>query len=254
MTFDRSDTLDACPFLRRRAGAACSATCVPVSVMGNSTGVICAISPVSRPVDADGTARLELITRKIGERLTLLRSLARNENLATTDPLTGLANRRSLEEAAQTLTDGGHSYVVAFGDLDHFKLINDVHGHDVGDKALRLFARVLRDRVRPGDFPARYGGEEFIVILPECSAADATGALDRVRASLAEALDATALPPFTVSFGLSSPDAMRPFEDVVAEADEALLAAKAAGRDRVVAPAPAGDDDDQVPFGLVTIG
>jgi len=238
MEFGRSDALDACPFLRHRAGEVCSATCVPVGVMGKSKGVVCAIGVAGSPVDADGLARLELMARKTGERMTMLRSFARTHTQASTDPLTSLANRRSLEEAARSLTDGRRPYVVAYGDLDHFKRLNDEHGHDAGDKALRVFARVLRDSVRPGDFPARYGGEEFVVILPDCSVGDATRVLDRVRSALREALAATALPEFTVSFGLSSPDSMRPFEDVVTEADGWLRVAKTTGRDRVVGPRP----------------
>jgi diguanylate cyclase (GGDEF)-like protein len=258
MQFAHNDALDACPFLRRRPGGACSATCVPIGVMGKSTGVVCAIGTPHQPADQDSIAQLELVARKMGERLTLLRSFARTNVAASTDPLTNLANRRSLEDAARSLTDAGRPYVVAFADLDRFKRLNDEHGHDTGDQALRLFARILRDSVRPGDFPARYGGEEFVVILPDCTVSDATRVLDRVRSALHEAVVASELPEFTVSFGLSAPDAMRSFEDVVTEADAALMVAKASGRDRVVGPmGPAGPErlDDPAPLvGLVTTG
>ena len=71
------------------------------------------------------------------------------------------------------LTTDARPYIVAYGDLDHFKQLNDVYGHDAGDRALRLFARVVRDSLRPNDIPARYGGEEFVLVIPECTVADA---------------------------------------------------------------------------------
>ena len=221
-----------------------------LGVMGKPTGVVCAIGSRGDPADPDGVAHLELIARKTGERLTMLRSFARTHTQASTDPLTSLANRRSLEEAAGSMTNAGRPYVVAFADLDHFKRLNDEHGHDAGDRALQVFARILRDNVRPGDFPARYGGEEFVVILPDCSVSDATRVLDRVRTVLREALAATGLPEFTVSFGLSSTDSMRAFKDVVTQADDALHMAKAAGRDRVVGPAAATVDGPLPPKAL----
>ncbi len=93
--------------------------------------------------------------------------------------------------------------MVAYGDLDHFKLLNDVHGHDAGDRALRFFARVLRDSVRTNDIPARYGGEEFIAVLPDCSLDNAAVVIERIRTRLRTTLADGTVPPFTVSFGRS---------------------------------------------------
>ena len=132
------------------------------------------------------------------------------------------------------MVESGGPYAVAFGDLDHFKQLNDVYGHDTGDRALRLFARVLRDSVRPQDLPARWGGEEFVVILPGCSADDAVRVIDRVRQRLADSLEGGSTPPFTVSFGVAGDDSGLPFVDLVSMADAALLTAKADGRDRTV--------------------
>ena len=115
----------------------------------------------------------------------MLRAFAKTEKQAKTDPLTGLLNRRSLEAAAQGLIDNNETYLAAYADLDHFKILNDVHGHDAGDRALKLFARVYRDNVRPSDIPARYGGEEFVVVLPNCELGDAMLVMDRVRDRLA---------------------------------------------------------------------
>jgi diguanylate cyclase (GGDEF)-like protein len=97
-------------------------------------------------------------------------------------------------------------FVVAYLDIDHFKVLDDLHGHDTGDRALRLFARVLRDSIRPRDIPARYGGEEFVVVLPECSIGDARVVADRFRTRLAAALGGETIPDFTVSVGLAHAD------------------------------------------------
>jgi diguanylate cyclase (GGDEF)-like protein len=233
--FGGRDALDTCPTRARHGGAPAATTCVPVHVGGRPSGVICATGPVDTPI-GDGTlSTVELIARKAGERLTLTRAFARSESLASTDPLTGLPNRRSTEERVEELHATRRGYVVAYGDLDHFKLINDVYGHDAGDRALRLFARTLRDAIRPSDLPCRFGGEEFVVVLPDCSVAEATAILERVRERLDAAIRGADVPTFTVSFGISQRDEGRPFEDVLADADTALRQAKADGRDRVVA-------------------
>ncbi len=174
----------------------------------------------------------------------MLRAFARSEMQAKTDPLTGLLNRRSLEASARDLVDNGEHYVVAYADLDHFKVLNDVHGHDAGDRALRLFARVLRDSVRPSDIPARYGGEEFVVVLPDCGAADALLVMERVRNVLAVAVADGAAPEFTVSVGVAESSISKTFSETIEAADTALLHAKATGRDRVVV---AGGPDVVVP-------
>ena len=171
----------------------------------------------------------------------MLRAFSKSEVQAHTDPLTGLMNRRSLEVEVRALAEQDLPYIVAYGDLDHFKQLNDVYGHDAGDRALRLFARVLRDSLRPSDIPARYGGEEFVVVIPECSVPDAVSLIDRLREKLAAAQHGGTVPPFTVSFGVASGRLGTPFDDTVELADGALLEAKSQGRDRVVI---AGSDND----------
>ena len=229
--FASSAALDTCPYLRGRDDEVW-ATCVPVGVAGRSTGVLHMQRSVDLPA-TDATRRWELVARKAGDRLGMLRAFARSETQAHTDPLTGLLNRRSLEARVRDLTDEDLQYVVAYGDLDHFKLLNDVHGHDTGDRALRLFARVLRDSVRPDDIPARYGGEEFVAVLPDCSLANASVVIERVRSRLAQELADGGLPAFTVSFGLAASRDGAAFGRVVELADHALLRAKRDGRDRV---------------------
>ena len=232
--FASSRDLDACPQLRHRAGGPLSCACIPVSIAGNTVGIVHAMSQEHSPPSPGTVATLELVARRAGERIGMLRAFARSETQARTDPLTGLLNRRSLENQARDIIESGFDYSIAYGDLDHFKLLNDVHGHDAGDNALRLFSRVLRNSVRPTDVPARYGGEEFVVVLPQCNVADARVVLERVRQQLAMAQRDGHGPEFTVSFGIASSERHDSFSDTVEAADGALLAAKAGGRNRIV--------------------
>ena len=206
MTFGSSDELNACPKLRDRVGGAVSAVCVPVTFMGQPLGVLHTTGPDGQPPDETATARLGVIAAETGDRLGTMRALAKTQLQASTDVLTGLANRRMLEEHVRTMMDRHQPLAVALGDLDHFKHINDTFGHDAGDRALRTFARVLQTSVRPGDFVARYGGEEFVVVLPDSTAAGASNVLARVQEALARALSQGDHPTFTVSFGVTASD------------------------------------------------
>ena len=163
-----------------------------------------------------------------------MRAFSRSEVQASTDPLTGLPNRRSLEDSVRQLGLADTRYCLAFADLDHFKTVNDVHGHGAGDQALRVFAQVLRDGLRPGDLSGRYGGEEFVVVLPNCGETQAVRVLERIREQLAVTLVEAGSPLFTVSFGLACSETGQRFESMVSIADAALLEAKALGRNRVV--------------------
>jgi diguanylate cyclase (GGDEF)-like protein len=232
--FGDSRHLDTCPYLRDHPEPVW-ATCVPVSIAGRTNGVIHAEDSIEAPPDESLATELELVARKAGERIGVLRVLARTEAQAQVDPLTGLPNRRTLEQRTHDLLESDMVFVVAFADLDHFKDLNDLHGHDTGDRALRLFARVLRDSVRPRDIPARYGGEEFVVVLPDCSIVDARVVAERIRTQLAAALEGGSVPGFTVSVGLAAAEPGEAISEVIDRADAALLKAKQLGRDRVLA-------------------
>ncbi len=234
LLFPSSGALDACPYLQDRASGSCSAACVPVSVAGKTVGVVHATAPDTVPPTHSEIQVLEFTARRASDRIGMLRAFAKSETQAASDPLTGLWNRRSLENRVNDLQREEVPYALAYGDLDHFKILNDTHGHESGDQALRLFARVLRDSLRPDDIAARYGGEEFVIILPDCDTSTAMAVLERVRERLAFALSTGRVPPFTVSFGLATSLDADTFDEVVAVADEALLRAKASGRDRIV--------------------
>jgi two-component system cell cycle response regulator len=167
---------------------------------------------------------------------------ARLEALATTDAVTTLLNRRALVDRLSHEMERARRYgtplALLMVDLDHFKDINDTHGHLVGDEALREVARVLDSAVRNVDIVARYGGEEFAIVLPETSNEGAVAFAERVRERVAEHVFANERLPslrITVSVGVASvPSAdIESVEDFFARSDEALYRAKAGGRNQV---------------------
>jgi diguanylate cyclase (GGDEF)-like protein len=234
MQFPSSEAISACPYLRNRPSGACSAVCVPASIAGGTVNVLHATGRDGLLPAHGDLEHLQLSARRSAERIALLRAFDKSEMQARTDPLTGLLNRRSLENHVRDLQRDDMTYAVAYADLDHFKVLNDTHGHEAGDHALRLFARVMRDAVRPADVVGRYGGEEFVIVLPDCETEAAVAVLERVRERLALALTSGRVPAFTVSFGVATSADGANFAEILAAADHALLAAKAAGRDRIL--------------------
>ncbi len=158
------------------------------------------------------------------------------------DALTGLLSRRAfLERLAARISEvtrHGRSLVFALLDIDHFKVVNDRHGHPTGDRVLQRIGRLLRDRFRIEDLRARWGGEEFAVVLVDEETATARKALDRVRREFGdadfEAPDGTSF-QVTFSAGLAEfPTDGYDAESLLATADDRLLRAKKAGRNTIV--------------------
>ncbi len=167
-------------------------------------------------------ARLAHVLRR-ASRMTQLRDAARH------DPLTGLPNRRAWEERLdQELARGrrsGLGLCLALLDLDHFKAVNDGHGHDAGDRLLAGVADAWRTDLREADLLARLGGDEFGLLLVECDLEGAERALARLRACTPA--------PSTTSIGLAEWDGLEDAHALTNRADVALYASKRAGRDRM---------------------
>jgi two-component system, cell cycle response regulator len=187
------------------------------------------------------TARMEALLRssELVRRLEVQTELL--AKLAAFDDLTGSFNRRSmfhhLEAELSRSRRYGRSLAVLMADIDHFKKVNDQHGHLVGDRALRWVATTLQNELRSMDFLCRYGGEEFCAILPETNQPGAARAAERIRSALerqAFAVDGLSL-SLTISVGAAAwtPVDKEEIPDLLARADRALLDAKRAGRNRI---------------------
>jgi diguanylate cyclase (GGDEF)-like protein/PAS domain S-box-containing protein len=178
----------------------------------------------------------------------------RLEFLVEHDELTALQNRRGLAHAMQRIHAGcvrrSTTYCVAMLDLDHFKQINDVHGHDAGDRVLVTVAQTLRREIRSADWLGRWGGEEFVVLLPDITEPQAEVTLERLRRAVAaqriQLSDCSV--QITVSVGIASWAGKNdPVDEVLARADAALYRAKRAGRNRVEVSGADGPRTGSVP-------
>ena len=170
-------------------------------------------------------------------RLELTKALQRIQELATQDELTGLPNRRYMQERLvqeqQRQRRHGGDTAVALVDVDHFKTINDRHGHGVGDEVLRALAEVMQRGLRESDALARWGGEEFLMLFPDTSPDDAAAVLQRIQTQLTQAATLPAGLRVTFSAGVASLATDDNLEHSITQADVALYAAKRAGRHRV---------------------
>lgn len=190
---------------------------------------------VSKPID-----RGELLARlHSGQRVLELER--RLNEAARSDPLTGIPTRRAFYEQFERELSRARRYQVPLScvmlDVDFFKKVNDVHGHAAGDEVLRQVAELLKKSCRASDFVCRHGGEEFCILLPETNDAAAEVWADRTRAALAELPIATSEGTLrvTASFGVAQLlDDTSSGEQLVDQADQALLVAKQSGRNRVV--------------------
>ncbi|CAM4391815.1 diguanylate cyclase [Deinococcus marmoris] len=222
-------------------------TCVPLFSHGDTLGIMRLRPEIEgAELPADLLALLPGIVRQVSLALAGLRLQDRLLQQAIRDPLTGLFNRRRLEDELDTQTAHATASAQPLSlialDVDHFKRLNDTFGHDAGDAALVRLSTLLRDLAPPGSTPARPGGEEFSLLLPGYDLAAATALAERLRAEIAGwtlNYAGISLGQITVSLGvagyvapLSTPGAL------VRAADEALYSAKRQGRNRAVASQP----------------
>lgn len=233
VVFDSSEALNACPKLRGRESGPCSAVCVPISFMGRSLGVLHATDAVGAPPTTEQIAQLTTLATQAGTRIGTVRAFEKTQLQAQTDGLTGLINRRTLESELRSLMRDHRPFALALADLDHFKRLNDTHGHEEGDRSLRLFSHVVQDVLRDGDLVARWGGEEFLVALPDADCEAAAQVMERIRAELERALEGGRV-QFTASFGVTDSSRAETLQELIQLADLGLYQAKALGRDRVM--------------------
>ena len=212
--------------------------CVPLMVQGGTTGLLCltgaaeeVIGSLTRQqlaVAAGDTIKLSLYNLKLREEL---------REQAIHDPLTGLCNRRYLEEnlvrELHRAQRGNSPLCVVMLDLDNFKPFNDAFGHDAGDSLLRELAHMMRDELRKSDICCRYGGDEFILVLPDSSLADTQQRVEQIRVMIKE--KQVRLDTITVSAGIAcAPEHGSTPAELIKAADDAMYAAKTAGGDRIV--------------------
>jgi diguanylate cyclase (GGDEF)-like protein/PAS domain S-box-containing protein len=237
VVFESSESLNACPQLRGRDRGPCSAVCVPVSFMGRALGVLHTTGPDGHPLRGEAVGQLTVLAGQAGVRIGTVRAFEKTQLQASTDGLTGLVNRRTAERELRELIKARHLFAVVIADLDKFKSLNDTHGHEAGDRALRLFAQTTKQTLRDNDLIARWGGEEFVIVLPELDRFQAVNVLDRLRRDLAVAHPGETA-RFTASFGVTDSGQADTLEELLSVADAGLYAAKQAGRDRAVVGDP----------------
>lgn len=194
--------------------------------------------------------------RDVSDRALMQNQIQSLHKKATSDPLTGAANRaeldQSLKRATQQAKLNNKTFSLIICDIDHFKRVNDVHGHPAGDEALIEFAAVLQRHARPSDLVARYGGEEFVLLANGSDNATAARRAEEIR----QAISATPLQGIggnsvTASFGVTEYQAGDNDSTVLARADRALLQAKENGRNRVIqlGSGIASKEEDEEPAG-----
>jgi len=238
-----------------RCAHVCGATpkgylCVPLAAQGETLGVLyvegCESSGPWAEVQEKQQEALERRAAAVGERISLalanlrLREVLRHQSIR--DPLTGLFNRRYMEESLKRELDRAvrknHPIAVVMLDVDHFKHFNDTYGHEAGDLVLREGANILQSHMRGSDIASRFGGEEFVMVFPEMAADHAQERAELIRKELkALALQHRGQPlgQVTISAGVAVfPADGADAEELLYAADQALYRAKAEGRDRVV--------------------
>jgi two-component system chemotaxis response regulator CheY len=203
-----------------------------------------------KPLDTDdlegrliAAARITALHRQMAEHTTELEVVNHDlAGIARQDPLTGLGNRRALEENLELLearvSRYGHRYCMALLDVDHFKSYNDTRGHQAGDDVLQKVAAQLTAQVRGGDAVYRYGGDEFLCIFPEQSMSNGAQAVQRMRAGVERLAirrtdDPVGVVTFSAGLAMLDPEHPRPASEVLKDADEALYRAKQFGRNRL---------------------
>ncbi|HST54793.1 MAG TPA: GGDEF domain-containing protein [Solirubrobacteraceae bacterium] len=236
---ESSDEVLECEICGHQATTASS--CQPLLVGGEVIGSVL-VSMERQPTAAD-RRRIDDSVTQAAPVLANLRNLAIAETRAATDALTGLPNKRALDDSIKRMAaQAGRAaspLSVVFFDLDHFKRINDTHGHDRGDEVLASVGVLLRNELRASDLGGRMGGEEFLILLPDTDHAGALKLAEKIRLAIQELKFRGLDNPVTASFGVATlPDDAGEIDTLMRTADRALYSAKQHGRNRVEGPSP----------------
>jgi diguanylate cyclase (GGDEF)-like protein len=212
-------------------------TCEPLLVGGEVIGSVLTTHP--RPLDGDELNRIKNTVSQAAPMLANLRNLALAEFRASNDSLTGLPNKRATEDTLKRMVAQASRSVTPLAaimlDLDNFKQINDRFGHPLGDDVLAAVGAAIRSRLRASDFAGRYGGEEFLIMLPETSLESGLIVAEKIRATIADITIPGVDRAITASLGLAGLlDHAGNASGLLHEADRALYAAKAGGRNQTV--------------------
>jgi two-component system cell cycle response regulator len=228
-----------------RAFSSTGAVVETMPIVFGSTEVGClAVAPTPRGFSRDDKRTLSLVAGELGGPLQMSGLYEDSQRMASLDALTGLPNRRAFLDVVERERARSERHALPFSlmllDIDHFKAVNDNRGHRAGDAVLQGVSRVMMSVARRSDVVARWGGEEFVVALPQTGEAGARVAAERMRRAIAAAShpcpEGEAI-RITASIGVSSAESPWRLETLISEADAAMYAAKARGRNRVEATA-----------------
>jgi diguanylate cyclase (GGDEF)-like protein len=214
---------------------------VPIVFRDHATGLIALYNASARPFAEKDAQVAEIFANQVAISLDNSRRVEQMEKQAVTDELTGLCNRRAFADIAEKEVGRARRYqrplALILFDIDHFKNVNDTHGHLVGDQVLRVLAAAVKKIVRATDTICRFGGEEFIVLMPEAMRDEALAMAERLREKVS---DITVVAPegtlsLTISLGVAGlePDKDETLESLIGRADKAMYSAKAAGRNTI---------------------
>ncbi|MEC4804557.1 MAG: diguanylate cyclase [Jaaginema sp. PMC 1079.18] len=216
--------------------------CIPMIAQGETLGLFYLSSRVATAFSPERKRLAQTVSEQIGLAIANLHLRETLHYQSTRDPLTGLFNRRYLEEYLQQELErskrNNQEIAVIMIDIDHFKRVNDTYGHDAGDYILQVVCNVIKKRLRSSDVACRYGGEEILIVLPESSLTTASDRAETIRSLISSQTiryDNLAIEPITASFGVATfPIHGNSSQMLIQSADRALYEAKAQGRDRVV--------------------
>jgi diguanylate cyclase (GGDEF)-like protein len=231
-----------------------SSTCTPFLVGGEVIGSV--LITRAEPLDPEHQRRVRESVIQAAPVLANLRNLAIAEMRASTNSLTGLPNKRVLQDTVRRMAAQASRTIAPlaalFLDLDHFKQVNDVSGHARGDDVLAAVGAVMRSTLRGSDYAGRFGGEEFLILLPDTGLTGAVEFAERLRAAVAAISVSGVEQRITISIGVAVlPDHAGDADGLLRTADRALYAAKNNGRNRVetahTSPLPAPTDGEPRP-------